>query len=336
MDAVALAHTALGRFRDDPPAIVFASGPRFANFLAARWLADAFGAKLVLQYRDEWTVLTPAFVQSSESDRAEEARCLARADLVSFVSQGKESLYRKAFPGIDPGKFVVVPNGWEPYFHERARNDTQHLVPGPFTLTYTGRWHSSLQPFLGALAGLFERQPKLLRILRIVILGRQLPQNETLLSAFAARFPRTLVSLSAVSPVTAIEIQRESGALLLLNEHIYDGVVPLKTFDYLCSSKPVLVFGRTGGAAKIIQELKAGITVAPDDGVGFETAIQRLIQGGENWNTPARRDWNARYSRTILTERMLAAMAALSAGALTPATSPNDRCQPPAAAKATV
>src|SRR5262245_34733812 len=50
--AVAMTNAGLNALADDPPAVVFATGPRFSNFVAARSLADAFGAKLVLQYRD--------------------------------------------------------------------------------------------------------------------------------------------------------------------------------------------------------------------------------------------------------------------------------------------
>ncbi len=311
--AVALTDTALAALRDDPPAVVLGSGPRFANFLAARWLAETYGAKLALQYRDEWTVQTPAFVQNSAADRAEEARCLARADLVTFVSAGKEALYRQAFPRIDTLKFMTIANGWEPFFHERARRDTQHLEFGPFTLTYTGRWHSSLQPFLDALEAALGRRPDLKEKLRLVILGRQLPENEKLLAVFAARHPGNLVTRAATSPTTAIEIQRESGALLLLNEHLYDGVVPLKTFDYLCGTRPILVFGATGGAAKIIEGLGAGVVVGPHDPAAMEAALARMMDPATQWDTPQRREWNARSSRAVLIPQLLDALAALTA-----------------------
>lgn len=310
MDAVALAHTALRAFADRPPAVICASGPRFANFLAARWLADAFGAKLALHYRDEWTVNTPAFVQNTADDRAEEARCLARADLVAFVSAGKEALYRWAYPAIDPAKFMILPNGWEPFFHERARVGTHHLPEGAYTLTYTGRWHSSLQPLLDALAAIFDTQPALRAAWRLVVLGRQLPQNQLLLEDFTRRYPANLTVLAASSPTTAIEIQRESTALLLLNEHVYAGVVPLKTFDYLCSDRPVLVFGHSGGAAQIVQDLGAGLAVNAE---GLGPALARLTDSVETWDTAERRAWCARASRAVLSNQMLDAFKALRA-----------------------
>ncbi len=309
LTALAMALTAAWRWRHHPPAVVIASGPRFANFAAARRVAETFGAKLLLQYRDEWTVHTPDFVSVSAYDRAEEQRCLARADVVSFVSDGKRAAYLRAFPQIDPAKFITTPNGWEPCFHEKARADTRHLpvAAGSFSLTYTGRYHRSFEGLLNSCEALLARRPDL-GALRLVFIGEQLPQNRVLLAAFAKRHPGVLIELPAAPPTTAVEIQRESSALLLVNDHSYDGVIPLKTFDYMCSAQPILVYGRTGGAADIIAETDAGLCVDADDSHALECALARLMTGNRPWDTPARRAWCNRHNRRDLVKEMLAAI----------------------------
>jgi len=311
LNALALASTAFDALRNNPPSVIVGTGPRFSNFLAARWLANAFGAKLVLHYRDEWTVNTPAFVQNTAHDRMEEALCLARAQLVGFVSEGKEALYRAAFPCVDPRKFLVIPNGWDPYFHDKAARGTHHLPTDAFTVTYTGRWHASLRPLLDTFAKVLGRSD-LSKPLLLVIIGTQLPENEQLMAEFAKRYPSSVLALAATAPSVAIEAQRESSVLLLINDHLYDGVVPLKTFDYLCSAQPVLVYGRTGGAAEIVQSLGAGLTVAANDADAFGDAILNLVDGLSIWDTPQRRAWCVRHNRKILFSRMFDAMAALN------------------------
>lgn len=308
--ALVMALTAALAFLRDPPAAVIASGPRFANFAAGRRLADLFGAQLLLQYRDEWTVNTPDFVTVTRRDRPEELACLRRADVVSFVSDGKRAAYRAAFPEIDPAKFITTPNGWEPALHGRARWGTAHLpvAAGTFSLTYTGRYHRSFARLLDSCETLLARRPELAR-LRLVFVGEQLPQNRQLMAAFAKRHPEMLIAMPATPATTAIEIQRESSALLLVNEHCYDGVVPLKTFDYLCSPRPVLVFGRTGGAAEIVDRLDAGLSVPEDDDDALEAALLRLMTGNRPWDTPARQAWCARHNRRTLVAEMLAALA---------------------------
>ncbi|MCC6918303.1 MAG: hypothetical protein IT548_03820 [Alphaproteobacteria bacterium] len=309
MTACALPHQLFGR-----PSVVLATGPRFSNFLAGRWLARLFGAKLVLQYRDEWTVQTPLFVQATADDRAEEARCLARADLVAFVSEAKRAAYREALPQLDARKAVVIPNGWDPYFHAKAENDTRHLqaLKGRFTLTYTGRWHASLAPLLETIERLLDRRPDLADALSLVIVGDQLAINAALFREFERRRPGTLMAMPAVAPKVAIEIQRESSALLLVNDHSYDGVVPLKTFDYACSARPILVFGSSGGAAPIIRELGAGMAVDVGDVDGFAVAIDAMRSADPAiWDTPARRRWASANRRTDLNHRFMQLIADL-------------------------
>jgi glycosyltransferase involved in cell wall biosynthesis len=310
LNAVALADKAFKALRHDPPSVIVASGPRFANFLAARWLARAFAAHLVLHYRDEWTVNTPAFVQNTPRDREEEALCLEQADLASFVSEGKRDVYCAAFPHLDPAKFMVVPNGWEPYFHEKAQN-TRHLPADAFTVTYTGRWHASLAPLLGGFTAALARWPNTAPRLLLVVVGNQLPENERLLAAFRARHPNNILVREATTPTTAIEIQRDSAALLLINDHLYCGVVPLKTFDYLCSGRPILVFGRSGGAAEIVRSLGAGLSVSADEPQAFGDALIALLYQPAAWDTPERRAWCARHSRAVLFGPLFAAIAAL-------------------------
>ena len=308
--ALTMALVAALAFWKSAPTLIVASGPRFANFIAARLLADIFGAQLLLQYRDEWTVKTPDFVTVTPRDSREERACLARADIVSFVSDGKNAAYRAAFPEIDPTKFITTPNGWEPYFHARAKHGAIHLpVPqGSFSLTYTGRYHRSFARLLHACETLLARRADLGR-LRLVFVGEQLPQNRRLMAAFAAKFPDVLIELPATPATTAIEIQRESSALLLINEHSYDGVIPLKTFDYLCGTQPILVVGRTGGAADIVDKLEAGLSVPEADDAALEAAITRLMNSNRTWDTPARRGWCARHDRPTMIAQMLAALA---------------------------
>lgn len=310
--AVAMTNSGLSAFADAAPAVVFATGPRFSNFVAARWLADAFGAKLVLQYRDEWTVNTPDFVKVTQDDVTAEAKCLARADLVTFVSEGKRRAYQKAFPALDPQKLLTIPNGWEPYFHDNARPDTNLLGERGerLRLIYTGRWHGSLEALLRDVEQVFIQIPALQSRIQLVMVGKQLPPNVALMTAFQAKYPAALRVMAPVCPSTAIELQKEADALLLLNEHTYDGVVPLKTFDYLRGDRPILVFGEEGGAAKIIEDVKAGFVVKVGDVAGLGQALQALMTP-QSWTTSERTAWSAARSRAQLTTQMLDAISQL-------------------------
>lgn len=307
-NGLALAQAAINALADDPPAVVVASGPRFCNFTAARMVAEAFGARLLLQYRDEWTINTPAFVITGTRDHSEEPRCLARADIVSFVSDGKRDLYRSAFPGIDSRKFIVTPNGWEPHTQEQAREGTAHLPANKFTITYTGRCHVSFESFFDCCRAFLLTHPAFAETFRIVMVGDQVPFNNAAMDIFERDHPGVLIAIPAVTPAEAIEIQRESSVLLLMNDYLYEGVIPLKTFEYLCRSQPVLAFGRTGGAARIVEDTGSGLSVDTADTKGFEAALLRFMSDASSWETPERIAWRERHSRKILVGEMLSAI----------------------------
>ena len=76
--ALLMAQTGMQRLAADPPETILAFGPRFANFVAASYLARWSGARLALFYIDEWTVQTPPFVKVGDYDRPGNAAACSR------------------------------------------------------------------------------------------------------------------------------------------------------------------------------------------------------------------------------------------------------------------
>jgi glycosyltransferase involved in cell wall biosynthesis len=108
--------------------------------------------------------------------------------------------------------------------------------------------------------------------------------------------------MSEVSKTIAIEILRESSAALLLNNLPYAGVVPLKTFDYIESGRPILVYGRTGEAAQIVEDLGAGLVVSDGDASALDCALVKLMESpAASWSSITRRLWSEQNNReTVL------------------------------------
>lgn len=305
LTSLAMVNTAL-RSVDQAPTVILAEGPRFSNFHAARRLASVFQAKLALRYQDEWTVRTPSFVQNTGDDRTEEERCLTSADLVIFVSEGKQRAYRNAFPAIDTHKQMVIPCGWECYFQQTAETAVLPVASGMFTLTFTGRWHTSMAPFLRTLDTVLCRHPDIRKKFRLVMVGNQTSSNSMSLADFAATHAGALVMLPAQAPATVVAIQRASSALLLLNDFDYDGVVPLKTFEYIRSPRPILALGNTGGGADIVRSVGAGLISPIDDAAALAEAINTLVGApAARWQTAQREAWAAAHDRQLLTLRLL-------------------------------
>jgi glycosyltransferase involved in cell wall biosynthesis len=300
----------------EPPTHVFASGPVFGNFLVGKHLATHFHVPLCLQYRDEWTVMKPSFVADSNRDRSDEEDCLSRADLVTFVTRGKADLYRAHFPVLRDKRVLVSPNGWDPLVVSKASPTSEHLAhfQGKVVLTFTGRVTNEIPigPFLKVLADVLDADTDLRQRLVLHLIGDQNEWTQQELAEFASRQPGVIEVRPGVPQSTAVEIMRESAALLLLNNTRYRGVVPLKTFDYLVSGSPVLAFGDTGEAGEIVRETGAGVTIPEGDPVALRLGLRSLISTPRgDWNGVARKKWCERNNREQLCSVLLSEIDAI-------------------------
>lgn len=303
LTALALLDRAMSCIGDEAPSVVIATGPRFSNFLAAHWIADKFKSTLAIHYRDEWTVRTPDFVKAGKQDCLYEIACLERADLVFFSSDSKLASYRQAYPKLNPEKLAVMMNGWDPYFHRRPLTATGDEATGHrrFTLVYLGRWHRPLSTFLRTFDKLLSNRPEWTNLLQLVFVGEQNMENVQALNKLQDTHPGSVNVLPHVGLAQAIAMMRVSSVLLLINEHDYDGVIPQKTYDYLATDRPILVYGETGGAARIVREADAGIVVKAGDALALLAAVEKLmVAPPASWLTESRSAWVQRTNRTTL------------------------------------
>jgi glycosyltransferase involved in cell wall biosynthesis len=308
--AVSMAATAMRGFGETVPEVVLAAGPRFSNFLAARYLAKWAEAKLVLFYMDEWGVQTPPFVSASASDRKWEERCLESADAVCYVTKGKRAVYESAYPFLRTKPSHVCPNGWDATAFAKARHGTHHLqgFSGKFCISFVGSAaeHAPIGPFLAALDQVLRTRRDFQDAIRLVLVGNQPETARSQITAFSAHHPGVVHMLAAVAQSEAIEIMRESTVLLLLNTCRYDGIVPQKTYDYLNVATPILAYGATGGAAPIVTEGQAGIAVTELTRAALEDALDILIKTPKkHWDSQVRRTYAQNFNRQALAKGLL-------------------------------
>ncbi|MES2152919.1 MAG: glycosyltransferase [Pseudomonadota bacterium] len=304
---IAMAKAVLASCRDCPPTIVFAAGPRFSNFVAALLIARWAGAKLVLLYMDEWGVHTPPFVTVAENDTKWERRCLAAADAICYVTEGKRAAYENAFPFLRNKVGRVFPNGWDPRAFSLAAMRTEHLQEhaGRFRISFVGRaaQHTPIEPFLDVLDEVFKLHPELSNVIRLLLIGNQLPSTHRSMAAFDTRHPGTAQIMPAVPQNHAVEMMRESDALLLLNLTAYNGVITQKTYDYLNVPKPILAFGAISDAARLVEDAEAGVVVSDLTPLALTNALNTLLETpATRWDSALRRRCAERYNRDHLAE----------------------------------
>ncbi|SMF58939.1 Glycosyltransferase involved in cell wall bisynthesis [Tistlia consotensis] len=295
LQALALYRAAARGFAEDPPSVVVATGPTFASFAAGLLLARRFAARLVLDYRDEWSRNPFGFVRRGRDDRRWERRCLARADLVQFTTRGQLRHNSDAFPGLIGAKGAVLLNGWEP---DPAAEAAEPRGDGRLVLAFSGvlGTMASPQPFLDDLAAVLARRADLGQRLRLRFIGRRLPWAERLLERFP--HPQLIERIEQRPRAEADRLIRESDVLLLMTDDDMARYLPGKVFEYLATGRPILAHGADGEAPALVRQLGAGRHVAAGAPVALERALDAMIERpAEAWNGAVRRDWAATHTR---------------------------------------
>lgn len=296
------------------PSIILASGPPFHNFVVGWHLSRRLKTPLVLDYRDEWTQCPFEFVRQGNSDFQWERKCLEQASSVVFTTRSFIEQAHVAFPEVDTRKFVHIPNGFDlDDLGQIAPNASQAANPRPVKLSFLGALgsHTPADGFLAAVTRMLEAHPDWRERLRIQFVGQR---HRGVDRAMANGALSGIVSLrDQVSKPEAIEIMRESSALIALNPTALNRYIPGKLFDYIASGRPILVYGEGGEVASVVSELNAGAVVPEDDINCLHDALEDLSSRPLPANDSRRKEWLQRHERSTLADRLLEHLAGLVA-----------------------
>lgn len=298
-------------FGSDLPRVVLASGPSFSPFVAGWLLARGTDRKLVLEYRDEWTLCPFDFVSKEASDRAWELRCLGRADLVVTMTDSQRDALQSSFgQEVALPPVEVVANGWEPAFSAAA---TPSAAPsdGRIVITFAGKLGDYTHPgrFLQALHEVLGRRPDLVPRLQLRFVGGKDPAAAEALRRFP--LPGVIQSIDPVPQAEAARMMRESHALLLIHNADFERYIPGKIYEYAASGAPILLFDDQGESARIVRGLDLGYALSSADDLGLEQALDRMSGARPFDATPEsaarREDWLHRHRRERLVGELLQA-----------------------------
>lgn len=261
----------------EPPAIVMASGPPFHNFIAATLLSYYFKARLVLEYRDEWSECPFEFVKKNWVSRQWESWCLTKADLVVFTTQSQLEHQKKIFSQLEGKKCVVIPNGWDSddfimISEKKLRLDTKNTL----TLAYFGNlWLvEELRAFLQSLTKVLDNSPQIREVLKIKFVGIK---NQACIKQITnLTHPGIIEIIDQVPKPDACKMMSSVDALLLFNSISFNRYIPGKTYDYIASKTPILAFGEGYEVAQIIKNLGIGIVIPFNDIIALEHALKNI------------------------------------------------------------
>jgi glycosyltransferase involved in cell wall biosynthesis len=247
-----------------PPGSVHFVGAAVKRALGVRWIADLRDSLLAHQDRRSDTA---AVRMKGRTVRVVAGLVARRADAIvtAFDSIGDEM--RALSPA---GRIVTIPNGSD--FDDF---DGMAYTPGErFRITHTGAFFGQRdpKPFLRALAesGLEDVVVRFVGGFRAV--DREFAESLGLADRVEV--------IPFVPRRQSLELQRDSEALLLILPEAGGrgtGVIPGKVFEYVAAERPILAAVPPGGAAaKLIDEIGAGIVAPVDDVDALRAALVEL------------------------------------------------------------
>ncbi len=300
-------------FRDNPPDLVMASGPPFHNFVTAYLIARYYQAKLILEYRDEWTECPFDFVNIGSCDRPWEVECLKESDLVIFTTKSMMKHQLKVFSDLDPHKCCVIRNGWDHEDYEKANQieKTNIFLNDRFNdkliIAFIGHLfsHNLPEPFLKTLEKLFQNNPDFKEKLKLFFIGNKSPKALQQIASFTDN--QIIENITQIPKPEAMKLMQESSALLLFNSHDLGRYIPGKLYDYLAAKTPIIVHGQGGEIESIVTELNAGFIIPWGDSEALANAFKKIQEGWQPTEEDlAKRDvWLNEHTRKNLALKTL-------------------------------
>jgi len=259
------------------PVCVITTGPPHTSHLVGMAVKRLRRMPWIVDLRDPWAwhdhqEEVPQLWSDQINSRME-ARVIRRADRVVCVAPEVTKAYAAKYPGEPDAKWETISNGFDlDEFRSLGVVDRADC----FTISYIGALSFQRSPvlLLQAVASLISEgavNPKRIAI-RFVGLCEYVDDRSTVSIIAEHGLSQVAVVVPQVPRRQALRELLRSHVLLLLagNQKMS---ISAKLYEYLAADRPILAISREGAAASIIQQLRAGSVVAPNDLKGAKDAI---------------------------------------------------------------
>ena len=273
---------------------VITTGPPHSTQLIGLKLKKKLGVKWIADFRDPWTDIYyyrkfyPTAI-ARNIDVSWEKKVVEGADVVLTVSNDLGQLLTAKSDRVNPDKFKLLPNGFDPSDYSQniqAHNDL-------FTITYAGTI-TDQYPVSGMLNMI--NQSNIKDRIQLRFIGRRDQSSEKLLIDYQDKLRISIEGY--LSKAKLSEQLGNSDALLLVIPDIpaNKGIITGKLFDYMGSGKPIIGIGPLDGdAAAVINECQCG-KMFTNDGKGVPEYLNALQNNENNEFQPILSEIN-KYSR---------------------------------------
>jgi len=265
--------------------LILSSGPPHTVHLVAKRIAKKTGLPHVADFRDPWINIDyysgiKRFPLSLAIDRYLEKKVLSSADAITSVSPGCQDLLTDHHHNLDPGRFHIVYNGFDPSVYPQP-------VPEPpgdkFIITYIGNIpYSRYTPFFFKAISQLKNENKISPDhFQVHFYGNI--DSSVRLELKASGIDDFLHTHEFIPHQQAIIRICKSHLLLLIinNTHTKKAIVTGKLFEYLGSRRPILCIGPVDGdAALILNKTQGGLCFDYNDISGMK---EYLLEQFQNW-----------------------------------------------------
>lgn len=262
--------------RSEPIDFVLASAPPHSSLLAGAWIARRTGAAFIADYRDPWAAELGGERGLGRVGRAlecwQERGVLRSAALTLFTASTARDLYREEFPCM--GRAEILLNGIDDWVEGPPPPGGPPLVWLHAGLLYMGR---TLSPVVRAMARLRGEVDA-----KLVLIGAD-PREERSLAKSLGLGER-VEWLGSRPRRDTLQACRSAHRLVAVVSPSHPHSIPGKIFDYLSTSRPILLLcDPAHAAARLLEGLPGHRVVDPADEAEIEDLLRedaaRLVEG---------------------------------------------------------
>ncbi len=276
--------------------VVVATAQPWSTLVAGMRVQQQTGARLVLDFRDDWTTSNRDFRRRKPNRQSREveleAQVLKAASAAITVTPGIVEALRQRAPRNLPINYL--PNGFDPAHFEERPDQTDD-----FTIVHAGGLYPKRDPavFLEGWARFRQRHPEVST--RLILAGKVDP-------AIAPQLDREGIECPGFLPhhqVRNLLMQARVQLLLLEQVTTVNWLFTGKVFEYVGAGRPILMVGPPGSPlAQMVEATGNSVVCPPDSPEAVAEGLAFLHQHQQAPDPATRERYNARIQTAQLIE----------------------------------
>ncbi|HHE54220.1 MAG TPA: glycosyltransferase [Caldithrix abyssi] len=265
--------------------IILTTAPPHSAFIIAMLLKKLMHKKLVLDFRDPWTISRwdKGNIFRYWAERTVEKICVKSADHLFFVTPKMRDEYLKLYKDLPAEKFNLFFNGFDPddfiVDQEAQQPEKKHLA---FRFVHLGTLYKrrNPEPLVIAIKNLAQKDLIAPRQVVFEFIGSVVTELKFIYQKVKElQVEDYVVFKPPVSFNESIATMFQADALLLIQPDT-DLQIPAKLFEYIYTGKPILAIAEENSAThQVLAEGNLGI-LAPSKNIdAIEQAVLNILNG---------------------------------------------------------